>query len=267
MLDLITAAYGAEEELVFGGPTWLGTARFDITARAAPATPDTTAQLMLQTLLAERFKLAIHREDKPLPVYALTAGKRALKLKQSAGSGPGECSGGGRNAGMINYTCQNITMADLGERLRGMAGAYFDHRVVDMTGLAGAYDFTLSWTPRGQLRKAGGDTDAPATVSIFDAIGKQLLLKLEVQQQTSSVIFVDHVNQEPAGNPTGVTRVLPPPPKEFEVASIRPSAPGSNQAAGRFLPSGQIEMPGMTPPWRNSRRNCVARLRPISTTP
>ena len=243
ILDLIATAYGVESEMIFGGPSWLDKDRFDITARAAPATPESVLRPMLQALLADRFKLSIHREDKPMPVYALTLGKRGPKLKEAVDGGAPQCKGSG-GRGAISYVCQNLTMASLAERLRPMAPGYLDHTVVDMTGLKGAYDFTMSWTARGQLRK--GDTDQDSNVMLFDAVDKQLGLKLEAQKQAMSVVVVDRADQKPAGNPSVVTRTTPPAPKEFEVASVRASKPGTNTQNMRFLPSGQLELSGMS---------------------
>ena len=77
MVDLITRAYDVDAAKVLGGPSWLETDRFDVIATAPPATPPETIRLMLQALLAERFKLAIHKDSKSLPTFALTVGNHA----------------------------------------------------------------------------------------------------------------------------------------------------------------------------------------------
>jgi uncharacterized protein (TIGR03435 family) len=224
MLRLIMAAYGVEEEKVAGGPGWLDTDRFDIIARSAPSSSQDALKAMLQALLADRFQLAIHKEERPLPVFVLTAGKGA-KMKESSGAGNPECKGS-RDGGTISYVCHNMTMTGFAERLRQAAGAYFDHNLVDRTGLPGEYDFALQWTPKGQLGLGG---DAGPGISVFDALDKQLGLKAESRKELAPVIVVDRVNRKPSDNPPGMTEKLPPPATEFEVADIRPSRPGANE--------------------------------------
>lgn len=250
MLDLVSIAYQVGSDLVIGGPTWLDTDRFDISARAAPTTQQDALRPMLQVLLADRFNLAIRKEERPLPIFALMVGKRGLKLKESAGDGPSRCTGSGEGTATFTATCQHLTMAQLAQRLPGMgsgaAGGYLDHPVVDMTGLASAYDLSLSFTRRGQLRRPAGDTDPGSGISIFDAVDQQLGLKLEAREQPGTVIVVEHVNQKPTDNPAGVTHTPPPPPTEFEVAEIRPSRPGTIEGTPRYLQSGRFELPGTT---------------------
>jgi uncharacterized protein (TIGR03435 family) len=163
--------------------------------------------------LVERFKLAIHNEEQPVPVYALVLGKHSPKLKEVDGSARSGCKVGVAN-GMRAYTCQNTTMAQLAEKLRNVAGGYLDHAVVDLTGLKGAYDFVLSWTPRGKfLRGAstGGDTSQPSgaapvaaepagDLTVFEAVDRQLGLKLAAQKHPMPVIVVDHADRTPAEN-------------------------------------------------------------------
>src|ERR1700688_4820388 len=66
MVDLIAAAYGVEDNNVLGGPSWLETDRFDVIAKAAPNTPPDTIKMMLQALLADRFRLVVHKDSKPV---------------------------------------------------------------------------------------------------------------------------------------------------------------------------------------------------------
>lgn len=72
MLDLIRIAYGVDADKVVEGPSWLEFDRFDISAKAQPTTPPETINLMLQTLLADRFKLVLHKDTRPLPAFAQT---------------------------------------------------------------------------------------------------------------------------------------------------------------------------------------------------
>jgi len=193
MVDLISTAHGVETERVLGGPSWLETDRFDIIAKTPASATNDTAKLMLRSLLADRFKLVIHNEDKPVTVYALTLGKGKHQLKE--GSGPIGCQPVPQNPqpGEIPYqvvSCHNITMKIFADLLRQAAPAYIDNTVVDLTGLEGAWDFDIKWTGRGNLAAAGS-----SGITIFDAVEKQLGLKLELQKRSSSTIVVDRVNQ------------------------------------------------------------------------
>ncbi len=100
MHELIAQAYKVGE--ITGGPNWLDSDRFDIVAKAPPNTQEDALRRMLQTLLADRFKLAIHAEQKFMTVYALVAAKGGFKLQPAAGSGPPKC-GPGQGAEGMNH--------------------------------------------------------------------------------------------------------------------------------------------------------------------
>jgi len=242
MVELISAAYGMEGEKVLGGPSWLETDRFDIAAKAPAGASPETVKLMLQTLLADRFKLKIHMDSKPMPAYVLTMGKGKPKLKESDGSANSRCEGQTQNTepGAVRYfmvSCRNRSMEQLAQDLRNMGAGYLPNPVVDQTGLKGTWDFDLKWNGRNQLAAAGADA-----ISIFDAVDKQLGLKLESQKVAMPVIVVDSVNQKPTENPPGIAAKLPaPPPAEFEVATIKPSAPGANNVIGK-LEHGRLDV-------------------------
>jgi uncharacterized protein (TIGR03435 family) len=92
MLDLIQAAYGVTEDTIAGGPGWLNSDLFDVIAKIPDGTTPATANLMLQALLAERFKLVVRKDNHPVPRYVLTVGKGGSKLKPASGSdGRGGC--------------------------------------------------------------------------------------------------------------------------------------------------------------------------------
>jgi uncharacterized protein (TIGR03435 family) len=242
MVDLIARAYGVDADKVQGGPSWLDTDRFDIAAKAPANTSPDTVKLMLQTLLADRFKLKIHMDEKALPAFALSVGKGKPKLKESDGSSASGCEGKPQNPapGTIPYNvvaCHNRTMEQFAQDLHNRAGGYLTNPVVDQTGLKGNWDFEIKWTSRGALAAAGADG-----ISIFDAVDKQLGLKLEPQKLSLPVIVVDSVNERPTDNPPGVTTNLPaPPPAEFEVATIKPSPPDATNVNGR-LEHGRVDL-------------------------
>src|SRR5262249_18310170 len=128
MLDLISNAYGVEPDKILGGPAWLDSDRFDITAKARVSSSNEQAKLMLRSLLADRFKLVIRNEERPVDVFGLTVGKGGLKIKQSdrtAQAGgcqrqpqPPPAPGA---TGIIAISCHNMTIASLADGLRDMA--------------------------------------------------------------------------------------------------------------------------------------------------
>lgn len=244
MVDLIRTAYSVTDDKVVGGPTWLGTDRFDVIAKTPAGATQDTARLMLQALLADRFGLTVHNDNRPLPVYVLTVGKGRHKLKESDGSKNG-CQPqpqGQPQPGVIPYaqvSCHNLTSAEIAENLGQMANAYFDHPVIDQTKLEGKWDFDLKWTGRAQLAAAGADG-----ISVFDAIDKQLGLKAELQQLPQAVMVVDKVNQKPTDNLPGVAEKLPAEKPEFESSEIKPSPPGTKGIGIRYTPGGRIDAMG-----------------------
>jgi uncharacterized protein (TIGR03435 family) len=244
MVDLVRMAYSVEPDKVLGGPSWLETDRFDVIAKAPQATPPDSVKLMLQNLLADRFKLVVHKDTKPLSGYALTVGKGKPKMKEAEGSGNSGCQGQPQPAppAQVLYlvvTCHNMTMETFAQNLRGMGGPYFSNPVVDQTGLKGSWDIDLKFTPRQLLSQIGSDA-----ITIFDAVDSQLGMKLDLQKIPTPVIVVDSVNQKPANNPPGVTTSLPPAaPPEFEVANIKPSMPGVPQI-GR-IQNNRVDVQGL----------------------
>jgi uncharacterized protein (TIGR03435 family) len=249
MVDLIRLAYDMDDSSkVQGGPSWLDLDRFDVIAKAPAGTTQDSSKLMLQTLLADRFKLVVHPSTKPMPAYVLALGKGKPKIKESDGKGAPGCQappnqppptpGVYRNA---EVQCRNITMDVFAQTIRGMAGAYLgDHPVVNQTGLEGAWDFDLIWTAKAMLNAVGVDA-----ISVFDGVDKQLGLKIDLQQVPTPVIQVDSANEKPTDNPPGVTTAIPPPPgAEFEVAEVKPSLPDANPGGQGLMPGGRIDLRG-----------------------
>jgi len=249
MLDLVAAAYGVDGELVVGGPNWLELDRFDVFAKApANATPD-DLKIMLRALLAERFKLVVHNETKPMPAWALMVGKHPT-LKKSEGSDETGChpvSGAPAppNVPIFFYSCHNTTMAKFADGMRNMIGSeeYIGReRVVDQTGLEGAWDFNLKYTLY-QLMLGRGDP-----ITLFAAVDRQLGLKLEPVKVPMAVVVVDSVNRTPTENVSGVTEKLEiaPPATEFEVADVKLGDPASHRMRFQIQPGGRVNIEGMT---------------------
>jgi uncharacterized protein (TIGR03435 family) len=198
--DLIKLAYPIGETIrnddqVAGGPDWTGQDRFDVIATGGPATlakpaagafaPSAGAALdalraMLRQLLAERFKLVVHEEKRPLPGYALTRMQSdtfGSHLRKSTT----ECCGGFKvTAGQL--TGKAVTMPMLVTLLSNLS--IIGRIVEDRSSLDGPFDFDLTW--------AAAATDAP---SIFTAIQEQLGLKLEPTRAPVSVLIIDSVSQ------------------------------------------------------------------------
>ncbi|MGB7281171.1 MAG: M56 and DUF3738 domain-containing protein [Candidatus Acidiferrum sp.] len=229
---LIKSAYGIEDNQISGEPSWIKSNKYDIEAKMDGAEAQALGKLsrdeqrpvrekMLQALLADRFKLVIHRETKELPVYALVVAKNGPKLHESK---PGDTYSAGMKgidgrpagAGMMMMrgnggplTGQGIPIANLAHVLSMQLG----RTVIDKTGLTGKYDFTLQWTPdesqgpvMGGPGPGGGgqgpggapppDSNGP---SIFTAIQEQLGLKLESEKGPVEIIVIDHV-EKPSEN-------------------------------------------------------------------
>lgn len=244
MLAILSTAFGVEEERIVGGPKWLDSTRFDISAKSKPSTPDDTIRAMLVALLQDRLKLVTHRDERPMPAYVISVAKRGSKLQPASGEGPPGCDGvPSTTPGLTSVACKSLNAPAIAFNLRQMANAYLNHPVIDETRLKGTYDFNLSWTPRGQLRKPSDPEYDPAKhISVFDAVEKQLGLKIDLQSRPVPVIVIDSLEENPENSET---TAKPPAPTEFEVASLRPSRSGATEINGRFLPGGQLEITNM----------------------
>ena len=172
---------------------------------------------MMLGLLVDRFKLAYHYEDMPVDAYTLMAVKPKL-----AKANPENRTGCTRQVVLgatPELVCQNITMAQFAEQIQSYEPSIF-FPTADGTGLEGAWDFRLTYNPElyiGSLlqqafanarARAGVDAPAPSaeaaaptrSVSFFDAIEKQLGLKLEMHKRPEPVLVIDHIEEKPTDN-------------------------------------------------------------------
>jgi uncharacterized protein (TIGR03435 family) len=231
MADLITTAYSLKSSVyVGGGPSWLDWDRYDIVAKVPPGTTPETARLMLQSLLAERFKLVAHRGDVPVPAFLLAVanGKPNLKLSRDTDGSCGRQPDDLRLGQTMVLDCHAASLSALAAAIDSNlgGGGYLSYPVVDATGLNGLYDLELKWTPKWLLPQAG-----PAGLSIFQALEQQLNLKLNFKTTPRPGIFVDSANEQPTPNSPQLATLMPPQPlPQFEVATIRPTDP--NQQRG-----------------------------------
>jgi uncharacterized protein (TIGR03435 family) len=222
-------AYTVKESQV-SGPDWLNSERVDIVAKLPAGATRDQIPAMMQALLADRFKLALHRESKDFPVYALIVGKGGVKMKESpldpdTDDGPGKANvdvnvtGGERGATVSlgkgasvafeaqRLVAKKVTMAYLADSL----ARFEDRPVVDMTDLKGTYDFTLDYnlddvralilssappgTPLPPRQAEVGET----SVSLVDSL-QAVGLKLEPRKAPLDLLVIDHLEKTPTAN-------------------------------------------------------------------
>lgn len=174
----IMSAYAVQDSLIEGGPGWINSDPFEITAKFGNGTHDQFVQ-MLQTLLSDRFKLAVHRETRQVPVYTLTLGKSGAKLHAAD---PGGDAFLGRRGRTGPLTGRKASMPQLASLLSMLMG----RKVLDQTGLTGLYDFTLEFAPADAV-----DSPLPSLVTVIQELG----LKLEATKAPVEVLIIDHAEK------------------------------------------------------------------------
>ena len=204
--DMIMRAYSVRTYQVTG-PDWLNSVRFDVVAKIPEGASRDQVPGMLQTLLEDRFKLKLHREQKELPVYALIVGKNGPKLKKADADGNVRMSMGPKGRELT----AKLPLARFAEVLSNMV----DRPVIDMTEIAGSYDITLDWAsgdnsmmalgmgahepPPGGPAAGKMDDDATGP-SIYTAVQEQLGLKLDARKAPLDVLTIDSVEKIPTEN-------------------------------------------------------------------
>jgi bla regulator protein blaR1 len=219
---IIVQAYEIQPSQLEGGPSWIFSDRFDIQAKAERELKPPEFRELLRNLLADRFRLVTHTEQKTRPVYALVqaptqakTGKLGPKLRKSetdcaalaAGRGgapppppaPSEPIQCGMRMSPVQMTAGGTSMAALANALSRL----LDRMVIDRTGLPGTYDFDLAFAPK-QGPQGPPPLGAPAPAAdpstiesgapdLFTAIREQLGLKLESQKAPVDVVVIDKV--------------------------------------------------------------------------
>jgi uncharacterized protein (TIGR03435 family) len=229
---LIKAAYKVDDNQISEAPSWLSTEKFDIGAKWDKSVVDALQELnenqlvverrrMLQELLADRFKLSLHREFKHFPIYELVIAKNGPKFQESK---PGDTypngfrdSDGLARAGIMHFKNgqligQGVPIALLVRELSGEISRESGGSIIeDKTGLKGNYDFKLHWSPE----------DSPT--SLLMVVEEQLGLKLEPQDGPGQILVIDHV--EKPDEPRAQNTAAPAPfvPLAFAEASIKPN--------------------------------------------
>jgi uncharacterized protein (TIGR03435 family) len=175
---LISNAYEVTEPQVVG-PAWITEDLFDIRARLPAGASGSDVPAMLRQMLEERFRLAVEREKKKIPVFALVVAKGGHKMRVAAGSD------GGYGGGVRRIDGRGVTMATFAKLLSSRVA---ERPVIDATGLGGKFIFSLTW---------GSEEDGP---SIYTALEEQLGLKLEARRMAAEVITVKRAERIPIGN-------------------------------------------------------------------
>jgi uncharacterized protein (TIGR03435 family) len=177
-------AYGIpdDREYALAGPDWLSSEHFDIQASFPADTPMEGVRLRTQALLAERFKLALHKESRQLPMYVLVVAKNGPKIHVVEGGSAKTSFRPG------HFEATKVPMPHFADLL----ARFMARQVVDETGLNGVFDFTLEWSPE-EMKTGDG-------ASLFTALQEQLGLKLEARKGPVDVLVVDHIEKTPTEN-------------------------------------------------------------------
>jgi uncharacterized protein (TIGR03435 family) len=214
VVHLFQQAYDLKMYQVAGADPMTGN-RFNIIAKIPEGATREEFRQMQQQLLAERFAVKFHKEQKEMPVYELVVGKTGPKLTEStaeAGAAPampsgplttgadgfpdipaGRSGGASMNGRMTNRVVRG-TMSGLAALVSGQVG----RPVIDKTGLTGRYDYVLKWAMQGRMAPPGAEE--PDGPSITSAIQEQLGLRLESSKGMVEVYVIDSFSKTPTQN-------------------------------------------------------------------
>ena len=246
ILDMISLAYDRENGAILDGPAWIDFDRFDVIAKISslkaqrpdsnPAAPQNSdnpydkIRPVLKQVLAERFHLTYHTEDRPLPGYIVTVAKDGAKLadaKDPTAASDYQVAEDKATPGLYVVTFTSETM----EKFLKLFGI-LPHPAVDHTGLKKAYDFTLKLA-FGQLK-----TQDDYVRVYTEALKQQLGLVATPGDVTQPAIVIDKVDRTPTANAPDVATLIPPPRDlEFDVATVKPAADTEPQQQIRPLGS------------------------------
>jgi uncharacterized protein (TIGR03435 family) len=196
------------------GPSWLDEDCFEIVARPSEGASLTQIPAMLQSLLAERFHLVAHMDERSAPAYALVVDKGGPKFKEAPPTM--NYRRGGPASGLVFFRAAanaqgfkgSLSMATVAKYLAG----HLDRPVFDFTGLIGTYDIDLSWAPDPSVDRPSHFVEAtaqsgqpflvpdPPTATLFTALRESLGLKLEARNLPVQSLVVERVDRTPTGN-------------------------------------------------------------------
>src|SRR6185437_697749 len=216
-------------EMVINLPDWANTDRYDVVGKVTSPEHLDMEDIwpLVRKLLEDRFALKAHMEERQVDAWRLVANKPKMKkadpnsrTHMENGVPPGAKDPRQSNPTLTRYVSfQNMTMGQFAEHLQRTAGGYIRTPIVDKTGLEGGWDFTLSFSPAGQVNgrggrggmqaarvggggaEASGDAAEPnGAVSLFEALDRQLGLKLEPEKRTLPVLVIDSIERKPKDN-------------------------------------------------------------------
>jgi uncharacterized protein (TIGR03435 family) len=184
-------AYGVQDNQI-SGPAWLESDHFDILAKADSSATEDQMKIMLQTLLADRFQITFHHQNKELKSFVLAVAKGGPKLSPAAAPDAKPYRQNSANGTIA----RSMTIREFGDFISGP----LQMPVVDETGLTGKYDFTIDFTPYLPDPSKNMDAARPDATSILMAVLEgELGLKLESRKAQVDVMVIDHV-QKPSDN-------------------------------------------------------------------
>jgi uncharacterized protein (TIGR03435 family) len=192
---LLEWAYGIQPSQHSDGPSWIGTDRYDIVAKAAGNATDDQMKLMTQTLLADRFKLKLHHEMKELPVYVISVGKTAPKLfppkdEETHSLRVAPQMGPDQKVASFHVVGTRFSFTQLADTFARQLGRV----IVNKTGLDGDFDFTLDLTP---------DDSRPSPLDpslMINAMREQLGLSMKSEKVPVDFLVIDSAEKVAAGN-------------------------------------------------------------------
>lgn len=210
-------------EQIMGAPKWLASDKIDVEAKVAsddmvqggstmqgiPPIALEDLRAMLKQLLIERFEIKTHMGNLPEEAYTLvsvnpkmTKADPTERTRCKVGPGP-------LDHPIMNMlvTCQNVTMAQAVQLFPTFAAWYLHYPVLDKTGLKGGWDFTLNWSSGDHMPNFGGQAPPDAAsatasapngaVSFYEAVSKELGLKLVKEKRPEPVLVIDHIDEQP----------------------------------------------------------------------
>lgn len=178
---MMTVAYRVNYAQI-SGPGWISDDLFDVNAAAEKPSGIEELHVMLRNMVAERFRLRMHTETKVRPVYMLSVDKSGVKMKPSETAGDPLVSEPGAGSLTGHFTPMSY--------FAWLLGLFVDRPIVDRTGLKNVYDFTLTWNP-----DLTTEVQADSAPGLFEALRKQLGLRLDAQNGPLEVLVIDHAER------------------------------------------------------------------------
>jgi uncharacterized protein (TIGR03435 family) len=227
LIDIAWNLNPNDDEALINRPKWLDSDRYDIDAKLAAEADGKPPMLdiddrrrLLRELLTERFQMKTHMEDRPIDAYTMIAvNPKLTKADPTSHTRCGQAPGlDGKDPRIANpaidrrISCQNVNMAQTAEMFQAyIAPDYIYNPIQDATGITGSWDFTLSFSSANLTMGSGMGVPPPpdgapassepnGAVSFFDAVEKQLGLKLVKQKRPLPVLVIDHIEEKPTEN-------------------------------------------------------------------